>query len=170
MKIKIGEGDWQKVILFEPPSRTVILEDGSVWHLAKDGNEILELDIFITRIIEQYAPWEIEKRKTLALSKEKRTFPKYTLEIEKGDELTYEMFYFYKFTYDQADYLKFPDYLLEGKCVQVESTALRYFLADTLFFDFLISKASSDESITEVCENMTKMKRKWKEMRVKRHI
>jgi hypothetical protein len=151
MKIKIGEGDWQKVILFEPPSRTVILEDGSVWHLAKDRNEILELDI-------------------LALAKEKRTFPKYALEIEEDDELTYEMFYFYKFNYDQADYLKFPVYLLEGKCVQVESTALRYFLADTLFFDFLISNASSDESITEVWENMTKMKRKWNEMRMKQTV
>jgi hypothetical protein len=170
MKIKIGEGDWQKVILFEPPSRTVILEDGSVWHLAKDRNEILELDIFITRIIEQYAPWEIEDKKTLALAKEKRTFPKYALEIEEDDELTYEMFYFYKFNYDQADYLKFPVYLLEGKCVQVESTALRYFLADTLFFDFLISNASSDESITEVWENMTKMKRKWNEMRMKQTV
>ncbi len=170
MKIKIGEGDWQKVILFEPPSRTVILQDGSVWHLAKDREEILELDIFITRIIERYAPWEIQDRKTLALAKEKRTFPKYSLEIEKGDELKYEVFYFYKFTYDQADYLKFPNYLLEGKCVQVESTALRYFLADTLFFDFLISHASSDERIAELCENMTKMKGKWKEMRVKHHI
>jgi len=44
------------------------------------------------------------------------------------------MFYFYKFTHDKEKYLGFPDYLMEGECVQVESTAIRYFLADTLFF------------------------------------
>ena len=168
MRIRIGDGDWQEVILFEPPSRTVILRDGSVWHLGKNRNEILELDIFMTRIVEQVAPWEIQDRKTLALSKGEESFPKYEIEIEESDGEKYEMFYFYKFTHDKEEYLRFPDYLLEGECVQVESTAIRYFLADTLFFDFLIRKTSSRESIAEINRNMTKMKRKWNEMRMKR--
>ena len=170
MRIRIEDGDWQEVILFEPPSRTVILRDGSVWHLGKNRNEILELDIFMTRIVEQVAPWEIQDRKTLALTKGEESFPKYEIEIEEGDGEKYEMFYFCKFTHDKEEYLRFPDYLMEGECVQVESTALRYFLADTLFFDFLISKTSSRESIAEINRNMTKMKRKWNEMRMKRQV
>jgi len=65
MKIKIDNDDWRNVILFEPPSRTVIIEDGSVWHLARNRNEILELDLYLTNIIEKYAPWEIPDEKTL---------------------------------------------------------------------------------------------------------
>ncbi len=167
MKIKIGDNDWQEVILFEPPSRTVILRNGSVWHLAKNRNEILELDLYLTRVIEKYAPWEIQDKETLALTKGKKTFPSYKIKIEDGDELKYEIFYFYKFTYHQADYLKYPEYLLEGECVEVDSTALRYFLADTLFFDFLISRSSSEESVTEICKNMTSMKREWDAARMK---
>ena len=161
MKIKIGSKDWEDVILFEPPSRTVILSDGSTWHLARSNDEILELDLYLTRVIEKYAPWEIRDEKTLALTKGKRTFPSYKIEIAKDDDLKYEMFYFYKFTYDQADYLKLPEYLIEGKCVQVVSTALRYFLADTLFFDFLISKSSSEKSVSDVFRNMNTMKKNW---------
>lgn len=162
MKIKIGSKDRADVILFEPPSRTVILGDGSTWHLARSNDEILELDLYLTRVIEKYAPWEIQdEKKTLALTKGKRTFPSYKIETEKDDELKYEMFYFYKFTYDQADYLKLPEYLIEGKCVQVVSTALRYFLSDTLFFDFLISKSSSEKSVADVFSNMTAMKKEW---------
>ncbi len=162
MKIKIGSSDWEDVILFEPPSKTVILSDGSTWHLARSNDEILELDLYLTRVIEKYAPWEIQdKKKILALTKGKRTFPSYKIKIAKDDDLKYETFYFYKFTYDQADYLKLPEYLIEGKCVQVVSSALRYFLADTLFFDFLISKSSSEKSVADVFRNMSAMKKKW---------
>ena len=161
MKIKIGHKDWEDVTLFEPPSRTVILSDGSTWHLARSNDEILELDLYLTRVIEKYAPWEIQGKKTLALTKDKRTFPSYRIELEKDDDLKYEMFYFYKFTYNQENYLKFPEYLIEGKCVEVVSTALRYFLADTLFFDFLISKSSSEKSVAEVFSNMSAMKNQW---------
>ena len=86
---------------------------------------------------------------------------------EKDDEWKYEMFYFYKFTFDQEDYLKFPEYLIEGKCVEVVSSALKYFLADTLFFDFLISKASSEKSVAEVMRNMTAMRNQWVAARLK---
>ncbi len=161
MKIKIDNDDWRDVILFEPPSRTVIMEDGSVWHLARNRNEILELDLYLTSIIEKYAPWEVPDKKTLALTKGKNNFSSYKIKIEQGDELKYEMFYFHKFTYDEADYTKFPEYLIEGECVEVSSTALRYFLADTLFFDFLISKSSSEESVADVFSNMTAMKNEW---------
>jgi len=153
--------------LFEPPSRTVILRDGSIWHLARNNDEILELDLYLTRVIEKYAPWEVQDEKTLALTKGEKTFPSYKIEIEKDDELKYEMFYFYKFTYDQANYLKFPEYLIEGKCVEVVSTALRYFLADTLFFDFLISKSSSEKSVADVFRNMSAMKEEWDTARMK---
>ena len=169
MKIEIGNKDWEDVILFEPPSRTVILSDGSTWHLARSNDEILELDLYLTGVVEKYAPWEIQgEKKTLALAKGKRAFPSYKVEIEKDDELKYEMFYFYKFTYDQADYLRLPEYLIEGKCVQVVSTALRYFLADTLFFDFLISKSSSEKSVADVFINMTAMKKEWDTARMNR--
>ena len=162
MKIKIGNKDWEDVILFEPPSRTVILSDGSMWHLARNNDEILGLDLYLTRVIEKYAPWEVQDRKkTLALTKGKKSFSSYKIEIAKDDELKYEMFYFYKFTYNQENYLKFPEYLIEGKCVEVVSTALRYFLADTLFFDFLISKSSSEKSVAEVFSNMSAMKNQW---------
>jgi len=167
MKIKIDSNDWRDVILFEPPSRTVIMEDGSVWHLARNRNEILELDLYLTSIIEKYAPWEVPDEKTLTLTKGKKNFSTYKIKIEQDDELKYEMFYFHKFTYDEADYLKFPEYLLEGECVEVDSTALRYFLADTLFFDFLISKSSSEESVADVFKNMTAMKKGWDAARMK---
>ena len=165
MKIKIEGQDWKKVILLDPPSRTVTIEDGSVWHISKNRNEILELDIFMTRIIEQHAPWEIEAKKTLSLTRGRQSFSKYKIEIEEGDEAKFEFFYFYKFLYDQADYLQFPEYLMEGECVEVPSAAVRYFLADTLFFDFLISQSTSEENKSEVFRNMTAMKKKWKEMK-----
>ncbi|MBW2366952.1 MAG: hypothetical protein JRH15_03600 [Deltaproteobacteria bacterium] len=167
MKIKIGHSEWKEVILFEPPPRTVILSDGSIWHLARSDDEILELDLYLTHVIEKYAPWEVQDKKTLALTKDKRTFSSYRIELEKDDELKYEMFYFYKFTYDKENYLKFPEYLIEGKCVEVVSTALRYFLADTLFFDFLISKSSSEKSVAEVFSNMSAMKNQWVLARLK---
>ena len=110
MKIKIDTGEWQQVLLFEPPSKTVILEDGSVWHLGQGRNEILALDVFLAGIIEKYAPWEIRDKKTLALSGCKKYFPNYKIEIEEGDELKYELFYLHKFSYGQSDYLKFPEY------------------------------------------------------------
>jgi len=165
MKIRIGDGDWGQVILFDPPSRTVTLRDGSVWHIAPNRQEILELDLFMTPIIEKFAPWEIEDKKTLALSKREGPFFTYRIELEAGDEARYEMFYFHKFMSDENKCLKFPDYLLEGECVEVRSAALRYFLADTLFFDFFISPSTSKEGLTEVYQNMIKMKKKWNEMK-----
>ena len=164
MKIKIDDQNWKDVILFDPPSRTVTINDGSVWHISKNRNEILELDIYMTSIIEKHAPWEIEDRKTLALTRGKQSFSSYRIEIEDGDGSKYEMFYFYKFLYDKAEYLRFPEDLLEGECVEVQSAAVRYFLADTLFFDFLISKSSSEENVSEVHRNMTAMKKKWIEI------
>jgi hypothetical protein len=162
MKIRIGHEPWQKVVLFDPPSRTVVTEDGSVWHVAQGEQEIVELDLFMTPIIEKYTPWEIEDRKSLAMTKGRDMVP-YQIEVEDGDEKKYEMFYFYKFTGgDDIDFLKFPDHLLEGVCIKVESSAIRYFLADTLFFDFLISRSSSEDSIAELCRNMALMKKKWK--------
>ena len=138
-----------------PRRERSFLSDGSTWHLARSNDEILELDLYLTRVIEKHAPWEIQDKKTLALTKGKRTFPNYKIEMAKDDDLKYEMFYFYKFTYDQGNYLKLPEYLIEGKCVQVVSTALRYFLADTLFFDFIISKSSSEKSVADVFRNMS---------------
>ena len=165
MKIKIGDKDWEKVILFDPPSRTVVLGDGSVWHIAPQGSDILELDLFMSPIIEKYAPWEIEDKKSLPLTKRDRTFPEYNIEIEEGDESRYEMFYFHKFLANEAQCLSFPDHLKEGECVEVKSAALRYFLADTLFFDFFVSP-SSRETIGEVYENMKRMKKKWNEKKI----
>ncbi len=167
MKIKIDDHNWKAVLLLDPPSRTVTIEDGSVWHISKTRNEILELDIFMSRIIEQHASWEIEDRKTLALTRGRQSFSKYRIEIEEGDEKKFEFFYFYKFLYDQAEYLRFPEYLMEGECVEVQSAAVRYFLADTLFFDFLISPSASEDNKSEVFRNMTAMKQKWMEMKSK---
>ncbi len=165
MKIKIDDQNWKNVILFDPPSRTVTINDGSVWHISKNRNEILELDIYMTRIIEKHAPWEIKDRKTLALTQGKQSFSSYRIELEEGDESKFEFFYFYKFLYDKSEYLKFPDYLIEGECVEIQSSVVRYFLADTLFFDFLISPSSSEENRSEVFRNMTAMKKKWMELK-----
>ncbi|MFH1350348.1 MAG: hypothetical protein ABII26_05360 [Pseudomonadota bacterium] len=161
MKIKIGDGNWQQVVLFDPPSRTVNLHDGTVWHIAPHRNEILELDLYMTPILEKYAPWEIEDKKTLALSRGKGPFLRYSIEIEVDDESKYEMFYFHKFANEEEHGLKFPDYLMEGECVEIKSAALRYFLADTLFFDFFIRETSSKESVHEAYQNMIKLKKKW---------
>jgi hypothetical protein len=166
MKIKIGEGDWERVILFDPPSRTVVLPDGSVWHIASQRSEIIELDLFMTPMIEKHAPWEVEDKRVLALSGAERSFQEYQIEIEEGDESRYEMFYFHKFLPDEAECLHFPDHLKAGACVKVKSAALRYFLADTLFFDFFISH-SSKETIREVHENMKRMKKKWNEKKMR---
>ena len=148
----------------DPPSRTVVLCDGSVWHFASATSELLELDLFMTPIIEKYAPWEIQGKKQLALTGGNRAFPEFRLEIEEGDEGRYEMFYFHKFLADEAQGLSLPDHWKAGVCVEVRSAALRYFLADTLFFDFFISH-SSKETLQQVFENMTRMKKKWNEKR-----
>jgi hypothetical protein len=167
MKIKIDQNGWKEVILFEPPSRTVILVDGSTWHLAGSDNEILELDLYLTHVIKKYALWEIQDKKTLALAKDKRKFSSYKIKLEKDDELKYEMFYFHKYAYDQENALKLPESLNEGKCVKVDSAALRYFLSDTLFFDFLISKSSNERNVAEVFSNMSTMKNQWLAARLK---
>jgi len=164
MKIKIGAGDWHPVILLDPPSRTVTLGDGSVWHLARHRNEILELDIFMSRLVAQYAPWEIENSKTLVLSRGEKNFPEYQLETEAEDSVRFEMYYFYKFLGEQADFLNLPDFLLQGVCVRIQSAAVRYFLADTLFFDYLLSRDSARENVGEIRENLTRMNRKWREL------
>jgi hypothetical protein len=168
MKIRIGTGGWHPVILFDPPSRTVTLGDGSVWHLGRHRNEILELDIFISRLMGQYAPWEVEDRKTLVLSRGEKSFPEYQIETEADDPEKYEMYYFYKFLGEQADFLSFPDFLLQGVCVRIQSAAARYFLADTLFFDYLLSRDSAQENVTEIQENLTRMNRKWRELGAKK--
>jgi hypothetical protein len=153
------------VISFDPPSRSVILENGSMWHIGQNRQEILELDLFMTPRIEKHAPWEIEDRKSLVMTKGK-SIHAYEIEIEDGDNLTYEMFYFHKFTGgEETEFLQFPEYLLEGTCVEIESSTVRYFLADTLFFDYLISETSSKESKEELIQNMTRMKKRWKELR-----
>ena len=90
MKIRIEGQDWKEVILLDPPSRTVTIEDGSVWHISKNRNEILELDIYMTRIIEKYASWEIEDNKTLALTRGQKNILSYRIEIEEEDELKFE--------------------------------------------------------------------------------
>jgi hypothetical protein len=167
MQIKIGDRDWERVVLFDPPSRTVVLFDGSVWHLASDKSEILELDLFMTPIIEKHAPWELEGKKLLALTGGNRSLPEYRLEIEQGDESRYEMFYFHKFLADETQGLSFPDHWKAGVCVEIQSAALRYFLADTLFFDFFISH-SSEKTLQEVFENMNRMKKKWREKKAGR--
>lgn len=164
MKIKLGNRDWERVILFDPPSRTVVLRDGSVWHIASEPSEILELDLFMTPILEKHAPWEIQGKRQLALTGGNKAFQEYQLEIEEGDESRYEMFYFHKFLPDEAQCLSFPDQWKAGVCVEVKSAALRYFLADTLFFDFFISH-SFEETLQEVFENMSRMKKKWNEKR-----
>jgi hypothetical protein len=166
MKIKIGDRGWERVILFDPPSRTVLLRDGSVWHIASEKSEILELDLFMTSIIEKHAPWEIQEKKQLLLTGGNKTLQEYKLKIEEGDESRYEMFYFHKFLPDEGQGLSFPDRWKAGVCVEVKSAALRYFLADTLFFDFFISH-SSKETIREVHENMKRMKKKWTEKKKK---
>ena len=165
MKMKIEGEHWQKVISFDPPSRTVVLENGSIWHISQNKNEILELDLFMTPRIEKHAPWEIEDRKSLAMTKGKAICA-YEIGVEDGDNVKYEMFYFHKFTEGEGEeFLQFPEYLLEGACVEIVSSTVRYFLADTLFFDYLISETSSKESKEELIQNMTHMKKRWKELR-----
>lgn len=161
MKIRIGDQPWRSVVMLDPPSKTVTLDDGSVWHLAHIREEILELDVFMSRLVERYAPWEVNDCHHLVLSGDQRDFPSYEILSEDEDRKRFEMYYFYKFLGEAVDFLEFPDSLRQGVCVQVRSAAVRYFLADTLFFDYLLSGDSKQENIQEINENMTRMRRRW---------
>lgn len=165
MKIKIGESPWQEVVQMDPPARTVCLADGSVWHLSHLKNEILELDLFMTRMMEKYVPWEFGDAKALALTGGKELFD-YRIKVESGDESRFELYYFNRFNDDESQWFKFPEDLVEGTCVEVTSVATQYFLADTLFYDFFLSDSSPDESITELWQRLKDMKTKWEEKKL----
>lgn len=166
MKIKIGDSPWREIVQVNPPARTVNIADGSVWHISHLQNEILELDLFMTRMMEKYVPWEFGETKELALTGGKTLFD-YEIEVEDGDDTRFELYYFNRFNEDESQWFQLPDDLLEGVCVEVTSVATQYFLADTLFYDYFLTETSPGEGIDDLLQRLKTMKTIWKEKRLK---
>jgi hypothetical protein len=164
MQIKLSDHPWQEIMLVDATARTLTLSDGSVWHVAQHREELIELDLFITTRIEKYAPWESTGKQSLILTGDREILD-YLIKIETGDELKHEFFYFNRFAEDESEYFRFPDYLMRGVCVPVDSATVRYFLADTLFFDYLLSQHSSPGNQEEMISKLSKMKKKWLQLK-----
>lgn len=164
MHFKTTHEPWTEIVLVDATARTVTLSDGSVRYLARDRRDLIELDVFITDRIEKYAPWEVKGDKLLVLTSGEEILD-YEIRLEVGDEAKHELFYFNRFSEDESEYFRFPDYLMEGVCVRVDSVAVRYFLADTLFFDYLLSGSSPEVNKQEIIGKLTDMKKTWLKMK-----